>query len=678
MNQQIAMTHQNILPRTSINHLGITSTYKMAAEGQSADKSEQVISSRRKESKNEHFMPKDTLDQPCDVVLIVKDGREVKAHRRVLSEASPFFEKLLNSDMKETQEGVVRLEMFTESVMAGTLQFIYTGDLQILAEDNARDLIVVADYLFLDKLKLLAGEVLLKTLNTSNCISTYYFAERYQCEDLISGTRKFFHANFSSIYAASREDVLNMSSREAEMCISSDEIDVSAEEDVFMFILAWIDHDRSRRKKYFVELFRHVRLVYVSRDFLRTDIETNELVQDNNSSVKLVQGAMNLMDSLNCDNFFLPPRKSLEIPVIVVNASENILCYFPREDSWCKLGEIPREIPRGFGGNFVPCDGQLYRTVQEWSDYGPQCLKQITYNPYSNSWMQLPSLEETRRYLRKIFVGNGNEMYALMSEQCVMTHLTLWSYQNGQLKSEKTRRLVEEMCGSRRHTSFLMQFNPESKSWQDVTSFDHFDLRQDFSIVTNDNFIYFIGGMEWPSDECTFLSDVDRYDMSKHQWDKVADIQMARKWAHGAGVNEKIYIAGGVFQGSLLPESCQCEVYDETTNEWQFIRSFVIGNRTIETLLAVDGELYGLSSIGSFSDKNVRIDYYNPKKNEWTRKTRLKILRERVTATIMCSMKIFKGLFNIRPMVEAFPAGSFSRATTTQPSFYLPRAPERK
>lgn len=681
MNQQFAMTHQNILARAGINHLGIISTCKMAAEAQSADSSEQVISSRRKESKNGHFMPKDTLDQPCDVVLIVKDGREIKAHRRVLSEASPFFGKLLNSDMKETREGVVRLEMFTESVMAATLQFIYTGDLQILAEDNARDLIVVADYLFLDKLKLLAGGVLLKTLNISNCISTYYFAEKYQCEDLISSTRKFFHANFTSIYAASREDVFSMSSREAEMCISSDEIDVSEEEDVFKFILAWIDHDRSRRKKYFVELFRHVRLVYVSRDFLRKDIETNELVQDNNSCVKLVQGAMNMMDSQNCDNFFLPPRKSLEIPVIVVNASENILCYFPREDSWCKLGEIPAEYYTH--GNFVPCDGQLYRTVQEFSDYRPQCLKQITYNPYSNRWMQLPSLEEPRRCLRKIFVRNGNEMYALMSEPCVMEHLTNWRVRNGRRTSRRRVRYIsgiraEEMCGSRSHTSFLMKYNPESKSWQDVTSFDHLDLREDFCIVTNDHFIYFIGGIEWPSDECTFLSDVDRYDMSKHRWDKVADIQMARKWAHGAGVNEKIYIAGGVFQGSLLPESCQCEVYDESTNEWQFIRSFVIGNRRIETLLAVDGELYGLSSIGSFSDKNVRIDYYNPKENQWTRKTRLEILNNSVPATIMCSMKIFKGLFNIRPMVEAFPVGSFSRATTTQPSFYLTRAPERK
>ena len=35
---------------------------------------------------------------------------------------------------------------------------------------------------------------------------------------------------------------------------------------MFKFILARIDHDRSKRQKYFPELFRHVRLVFASRD----------------------------------------------------------------------------------------------------------------------------------------------------------------------------------------------------------------------------------------------------------------------------------------------------------------------------------------------------------------------------------------------------------------------------
>ena len=518
----------------------------MAAEGQSADSYEQVTPSQRKEGISELFMPKDTLDQPCDVVLMVKDGKEFKAHRRVLSEASPFFEKLLNSDMKETQEGVVRLEMFTESIMAATLQFIYTADVQILAEDTARDLIVVADYLFLEKLKLLAGEVLVQTLNTSNCISTFYFAERYQCEDLLSNTTKFLLANFISIYAASREDVLNMSRREVEMWISSDEIDVSAEEDVYKLILAWIDHDKRGRKIFFPELFRHVRLVYVSRDFLRHDIATNELVKGNNSCLTLVKDAISLLDTENFERLGVTPRKSLETSVVVVNVGINVLCYIPRESRWFKLGEIPPCFV-ACGSNFLSCDGQLYRTVQTVQEFLPLSLRQVTYNPYSNSCTELPAWEEGR-YLRKTFVSNGDEMYALLSEPCVENHLRMWH----------VRCSSDQTCRSRKHTSFLTKYKPETNSWEDVTSFDHLDQRGDFCIVAKENFIYFIGGIEWPGNECRFLSDVDRYDVRGNSWDKVADIQMARKWAHGGAVNDKIYIGGGVFQGSWLPESCQC------------------------------------------------------------------------------------------------------------------------
>ena len=167
------------------------------------------------------------------------------------------------------------------------------------------------------------------------------------------------------------------------MWISSDEINVSAEEDLFKIILAWTDHDRSQRRRYFVELFRHVRLVYVSPHFLRYDILTNDLVQDNNSCLTLVKDAINLLDSKNFEILGVPPRKTLEIPAIVVNAGENVLCYFPRDNSWCKLGEIPTSVITS--GNFVPCDSQLYRTVQDMSNYRLKYLKQVTFNPYSNS-----------------------------------------------------------------------------------------------------------------------------------------------------------------------------------------------------------------------------------------------------------------------------------------------------
>ena len=72
------------------------------------------------------------------------------------------------------------------------------------------------------------------------------------------------------------------------MWIASDEIDVSAEEEAFTLILTWIDREKSERKKYFAELFREVRLVYVSRDYPLSDIVTNDLVNDNEGCMDLV------------------------------------------------------------------------------------------------------------------------------------------------------------------------------------------------------------------------------------------------------------------------------------------------------------------------------------------------------------------------------------------------------
>ena len=120
----------------------------------------------------------------------------------------------------------------------------------------------------------------------------------------------------------------------------------------------------------------------------------------------------------------------------------------------------------------------------------------------------------------------------------------------------------------------------------------------------------------------------------------MASIQRARKWPHAAAANSKIYIAGGIFQGHW-PTGKLYEVYDETTNEWQFIKSFFIGR--LGTLLVVSGTLYGLSNTGDFRAQNIRIDSYDPEENKWTNKTNLKFGGfPRVPLTIQCSMRIFK------------------------------------
>ncbi|XP_078352249.1 kelch-like protein 40 [Oculina patagonica] len=599
--------------------------------------------------KKDIFKPQETHDNPFDVTLLVEDGTEFKAHRKVLSEASPFFEKLLNSGMIESKVGVARLEMLTEAGLGAVLEFIYTGGVQILAEDDARDLIEMADYLFILPLMTLAGKVLAQTLNTSNCISTYHFAESYQCEDLISDAKTFIHANFTNV--AKAEEFLNMSSEEVNKWISSDEIVVSAEEDVFKIILTWIDHNKSEREKYFNDLFRQVRLVYVSRDYLFNDIVTNDLVNDNVCCLTVVKEVMKAIDSNNSENISVPsPRKSLETPVIVVclvKGGEQLLCYDPRTNTWYKLShtlpwyKLSHTSP--WLEQMVSYHGTVYtlfqRTIQKrhYKNY-IFCLDKLF-----DRWTDVPY--EGNRHLQKIFVSNnGDGIYALESER-QNPGSTISCPDCASLNPfNRSGRVAQFIPCGKQHLSYITKYKPESKSWEDVLSID-VGLRVEICIVAKDNYIYFIGGVMEGTRKV--LADVDRYDLNKRKWDKLANLREARFSAFGTSSREKIFIAGGWREG-LCVHVNTCEVYSEITNEWQLIRK----PRTIldSRIMCVDGKVYMVDGTWYNLGRRREIECYDPDKDEWNVVTKIPVPANAglhkgrdVAGVMSCSMRVFLG-----------------------------------
>lgn len=225
-------------------------------------------------------------EDSSDVTLLLKDGKEIRATRSQLSE-SDFFSTLLNSDMKENREGIIRLEHITETVMADVLEFMRCGSVMI-THQNAVYLLEAADYLLLPSLKKFVARFLARELTASNCVSTYYYAEKYRCKDLMVISRNFFFPNFAAV--AQSQEFLNLESQQVERWICSDKIgDSTLEDDVFKVILQWIEQSKSERKGNFQELFYHVRLPFMSRDYLRRHVVTNDLVKENPSCLKRVK-----------------------------------------------------------------------------------------------------------------------------------------------------------------------------------------------------------------------------------------------------------------------------------------------------------------------------------------------------------------------------------------------------
>ena len=189
------------------------------------------------------------LETPCDVTLVVEGGKEIKAHRIILSKASSFFEKLLNTDMKEGREGVIHLEHCSARLMEDFLEFIYSGSVQILPED-AEEMMIAADFFLLPNLIKVASQSLIMT--TSNCLSTFFFAEQWHIEELLDKTNKFISTNFATV--VNSEEFMNLSVQEVERWISSNGV-ISCEDDIFNIVVRWIDYDKEGRQGNLEELF---------------------------------------------------------------------------------------------------------------------------------------------------------------------------------------------------------------------------------------------------------------------------------------------------------------------------------------------------------------------------------------------------------------------------------------
>ena len=100
--------------------------------------------------------------------------------------------------MKENREGIVRFEEISGSVMEDVLEFIYTGTVEV-TEENAEELVVATNYLLVPNLKTISGRFIQQQMCELNCISTFYFAEKYDCEELLNESKSFIHANFASV-----------------------------------------------------------------------------------------------------------------------------------------------------------------------------------------------------------------------------------------------------------------------------------------------------------------------------------------------------------------------------------------------------------------------------------------------------------------------------------------------
>ena len=538
-------------------------------------------------------------DYLCDITLVSKDNRELKAHRNVLSAASPFFSKLLQSDMKENQEGIVRFEEISGSVIEDVLQFIYTGTVEV-TQENSKELIAAGNYLIIPGLKTASGRFLEREMSHINCISTFYLAEKYDCDELIANSRRFILENIVSV--AKLDEFLHLEAKEIERWISSDDITVKEEADVFKIILDWVNHRKSERKTAFEELFRHVRLRFLSRDYLE-DVVTNELVRENFACVKLVMdAAMKIATFADEDHLPQSPRKGLETRVIVARGGKYTFCYIPEEDQWKRLPDGTAEL-KASTSKMIKFRDQLFTfTKSQGSE---------RYDPIFNDWSALKSHVDSC----DVAVIKG-EIYAVQ-------------------------------VNATDQSTAVIKYNVELCRWETVDLSFAQDCRVYTCVVAAGRHLYMIGG--WKSTE-TFFAKCNRFDTVEKKWEEIADMQEERGGPFGVATREKIFVAGGMKRGTKLNTS---EIYDISTNEWQLFQCLNVP-RYYGCMVQLNGNLYVLGGMNKDNQNELSVEYFDTAEDKWIQKTTIpvKSISREYNSFIGCVLRLSKGALDEKSVIE--------------------------
>ena len=505
-------------------------------------------------------------DYLCDITLVSIDNIEFKAHRNVLSAASPYFDKLLQSNMKENREGIVRFEEISGSVLKDVLEFIYSGTVDV-TQENAEKLIAAGNYLIIPGLKTALGRFLEREMSHINCISTFYLAEKYECDEFITNSRLFIHENIVTV--AKLDEFLLLEAKEIERWISSDETTVKEEADVFKIILDWINHRKSERKAAFEELFRHVRLSFLSRNCLK-DVVTNELVRENLACVKLVMDAAMKMATL-IDEDHLPQlsRKGQETRVIVARGGKNCFCYFPEENLWKRLPDGLKD-KRAISNQMIKFRNQLF-IFSEYDDTE-------RYDPAFNVWSEL----NLYRGSAKLVVLKG-EIYAV------------------EVNNFNTKTTIKK-------------YNVKRCKWETLISSCE-GCREYACVIAAGSHLYLFGG-KIPLGG-VYVAKGERFDTVENKWEEIADMHEGRMHAFGVATENKIFVAGGLRDGKKLKT---CEIYNISTNEWQLVAKLNVP-RCYGSMVCLNGKLYVLGGENNRNQNERSVECFDPANEQWIHET---------------------------------------------------------
>ncbi|XP_014782697.1 kelch-like protein 20 [Octopus bimaculoides] len=513
------------------------------------------------------------LRELCDVVLIVGQ-RKIFAHRMILSACSPYFHAMFTGELAESRQTEVTIRDIDENAMELLIDFCYTANITV-EESNVQTLLPAACLLQLAEIQEVCCEFLKRQLDPSNCLGIRAFADTHACRDLLRIADKFTQHNFQEVMES--EEFLLLPVNQLVDIISSDELNVRSEEQVYNAVMAWVRYNIQERRQHLPTVLQHVRLPLMSPKFLVGTVGSDLLIKSDESCRDLLDEAKNYL--------LLPqerplmqgprtrPRKPIRCGEVLFavggwcsgDAISSVERYDPQTSEWrmvapmskrrCGVGvAVLNDLLYAVGGH----DGQSYLNSIE------------RYDPQTNQWSSDVAPTSSCRTSVGVAVLDGH-MYAVGGQDGVsclnfVERNDIYDYVTAAVISLFIRKMILAifLIFFPSSNNLVERYDPRTNRWNPVSPMG--TRRKHLGVAVYNNMIYAVGGR----DDTTELSSTERYNPQTNTWQPVVAMTSRRSGVGLAVVNGQLMAIGG-FDGTTYLKTI--ELYDPEQNCWRLCGS---------------------------------------------------------------------------------------------------------
>ena len=232
--------------------------------------------------------------QLCDVELRA-GGKAFRCHRVVLACVSRYFRTMFTSEMAESRKSAISIQDIDGAAMEQLIQFAYTAKISLNTE-NVQSLLYAASILQVENVAQACCEFMKSHLHPNNCIGVRTFAEQHGHVDLMRKADQFTQDQFLAVVEG--DEYFSMSAKHLEELLSSMNLNVVEEKQVYESVLRWVRHDSSHRHQHLHSLLSHVKLPLLPPAYLMDIVCTEELFKKDLDCRDLLDDAKNYQLSL--------------------------------------------------------------------------------------------------------------------------------------------------------------------------------------------------------------------------------------------------------------------------------------------------------------------------------------------------------------------------------------------